>query len=129
MRLRLSLVFAAVSLALLVSRPARALDEMVNPRALGMGEALRGAASGGAGPLMNPSGMSLVRTYSVEGLSLRLGAHRSLLPRIDRRLDVGAQGRGRALLHVPHRQSGRAGVGARPRGRVCPVVAVRRAPD
>jgi hypothetical protein len=38
-----------------------------NVRALGMGGALRAAATGDAGPLLNPSGMSLVRGYVAEG--------------------------------------------------------------
>jgi hypothetical protein len=36
-------------------------------RALGMGGAGRGAASGTVGPTLNPSGISLVRSYVVEG--------------------------------------------------------------
>jgi len=35
-------------------------------RALGMGGGLRGAATGGTGPLQNPSGMSLVQSYNLE---------------------------------------------------------------
>jgi hypothetical protein len=38
----------------------------MDTRALGMGEAMRAAAAGGAGPVLNPSGMSLAQTYSVE---------------------------------------------------------------
>jgi hypothetical protein len=36
-------------------------------RPLGMGGAMRAAATGDAGPLLNPSGISLIRTYQVEG--------------------------------------------------------------
>lgn len=36
-------------------------------RALGMGGALRGAATGDAGPTLNPSGMALIRGYVAEG--------------------------------------------------------------
>jgi hypothetical protein len=68
-------LLAAVALGLILlgavpglgARPARAAaDQLYNTRALGMGGALRGAAAGGAGPLMNPSGMSLVQSYTVE---------------------------------------------------------------
>jgi len=53
------------------ARPARAaVDQMSNTRALGMGGALRAAAAGGAGPLLNPSGMSLAQSYSVEAAYL-----------------------------------------------------------
>jgi len=50
-----------------LARPARAaVDQLYNTRALGMGGAMRGAAAGGAGPLMNPSGMTLAQSYTVE---------------------------------------------------------------
>jgi hypothetical protein len=38
----------------------------VGTRSLGMGETLRGAATSGTGPLLNPSGMSLTQQYNVE---------------------------------------------------------------
>jgi len=41
-------------------------ESFVGTRALGMGGGLRGAATGGSGPLQNPSGMSLLRTYNIE---------------------------------------------------------------
>lgn len=40
--------------------------DRVGTRALGMGGALRGAATGDAGPMLNPSGMALARAYAVE---------------------------------------------------------------
>jgi hypothetical protein len=47
---------------------ARAGDlQVVPPRSLGMGGTLRGAASGGGAIMLNPSGMSLARSYVVEG--------------------------------------------------------------
>jgi hypothetical protein len=48
--------------------PARAGDlQVVPPRSLGMGGSLRGAAAGGGAIMLNPSGMSLARSYVVEG--------------------------------------------------------------
>jgi hypothetical protein len=41
--------------------------EVVPTRAQGMGGALRGAAAGTSAPALNPSGISLVRSYVVEG--------------------------------------------------------------
>jgi hypothetical protein len=62
-----------ISLAALVSVvafaiPARAQNDFVPTRALGMGEAQRATATGASGPLMNPAGMSLVRQYVIEGM-------------------------------------------------------------
>ena len=39
----------------------------LTPRALGTGGAMRGFAAGDSGPQLNPSGISLLRSYSVEG--------------------------------------------------------------
>jgi hypothetical protein len=50
----------------LVSAPAQAFEGFVGTRALGMGGASRAAAASGTGPLLNPSGMSLLDTYNVE---------------------------------------------------------------
>jgi hypothetical protein len=41
-------------------------ESFMGTRALGMGGGLRAAATGGTGPLQNPSGMSLVQAYNVE---------------------------------------------------------------
>ena len=62
-----------ISLAALVSVvafaiPARAQNDFVPTRALGMGEAQRATATGASGPLRNPAGMSLVRQYVIEGM-------------------------------------------------------------
>src|SRR6266545_4900207 len=40
--------------------------DVVTPRALGMGGALRGSATGDAATVLNPSGMSLLRSYAIE---------------------------------------------------------------
>jgi hypothetical protein len=50
----------------LLSARADAFEPFSGTRALGMGGALRGAATGGAGPVLNPSGMSLIQSYNVE---------------------------------------------------------------
>jgi hypothetical protein len=55
------------SLLALVAAPARAFEEYQETRVLGMGGASRAFAIGGAGPLLNPSGMSLAKSYTVEG--------------------------------------------------------------
>lgn len=41
-------------------------ESFVGTRALGMGGGIRAAATGGTGPLQNPSGMSLMQSYNVE---------------------------------------------------------------
>ena len=56
----------AGSMALLATSPASATEGFVGMRSLGMGETLRGAATSGEGPLLNPSGMSLSQQYNVE---------------------------------------------------------------
>ena len=56
-----------VSLLALLSAPAAAFDEFPGIRPLGMGGASRAWAVGDAGPLLNPSGMSLLKNYTVEG--------------------------------------------------------------
>ena len=47
------------SLGVLAPWPASAAEGFVATRSLGMGETLRGAATAGTGPLLNPSGMTL----------------------------------------------------------------------
>jgi hypothetical protein len=47
--------------------PAQAAElDVRSPRSLGMGESLRGAAAGSAALFLNPSGMSLTRSYVIE---------------------------------------------------------------
>jgi hypothetical protein len=58
---------AAAFLALFGAAPARAFEGYVGARPLGMGEGSRAWATGDAGPLLNPSGMSLLKTYTVDG--------------------------------------------------------------
>lgn len=58
-------------LALFVAAaPGRALaiDDLLTPRSIGVGEALRADASGALGPLLNPSGMALSRSYTIEAM-------------------------------------------------------------
>lgn len=64
-RLPVSLLLSGV-IAFGLARPAAAAEH-VGTRPLGMGGAQRAAASGGAGFLLNPSGISLSRAYIVEG--------------------------------------------------------------
>lgn len=66
--LRLKIAFAAGVLSFCTSAVVLAAPPTyVGVRSLGMGGALRAAASGDAGPMLNPSGMSLARTYVLEG--------------------------------------------------------------
>jgi hypothetical protein len=62
------LTWIAAALALAAAPAARAGDlQVVPPRSLGMGGSLRGSAAGGGAIMLNPSGMSLSRSYVVEG--------------------------------------------------------------
>jgi hypothetical protein len=64
---RLLLLGAPLLGSLLAPGTARAGDpDALPPRVLGMGGALRAAATGDAGPLLNPSGISLLRSYALE---------------------------------------------------------------
>jgi hypothetical protein len=66
MRFALATLSCAVAIAL--ASPARAADpRMPGTRALGMAGALRGAATGDSALTLNPSGMSLMRAYVIEG--------------------------------------------------------------
>jgi hypothetical protein len=62
----LSLLLVAIA-ALAIPATARAYEEFPGTRVLGMGGASRAFAIGDAGPMLNPSGMSLVKTYNIEG--------------------------------------------------------------
>lgn len=60
------------------SSTALAFEEFVGTRTLGTGSASRAWAVGNAGPLLNPSGMSLVKEYTVEagyGYTNRVPGH------------------------------------------------------
>jgi hypothetical protein len=65
----LSAWLATALLALAATAPLARAGELpvVPPRSLGMGGSLRGAAAGGGAIMLNPSGMSLSRSYVVEG--------------------------------------------------------------
>ncbi len=69
-KLRFASLALAVGVATVVLAPAAARAQpggWMGTRALGMGGALRSAATGDAGPTINPSGMSLIRAYTAEG--------------------------------------------------------------
>lgn len=55
------------------------MDDFTGTRAIGMGDAVRGFAIGDSGPMLNPSGMSLVKNFQAlegsYGFSRRLSAH------------------------------------------------------
>lgn len=63
----LSVAVALFSLSLL-ARPAAAADDMLTPRSIAMGDSLRADASGALGPLLNPAGMTLRRSYTLEAM-------------------------------------------------------------
>jgi hypothetical protein len=60
-------VVALVSALALASATAHAQEDLPGARAIGMGEAVRATATGAEAPLFNPSGMSLVKQYVIEG--------------------------------------------------------------
>jgi len=62
----LSLPLVALA-ALVFPATAAAYEEFPGTRVLGMGGASRAFAIGDAGPMLNPSGMALVKTYNLEG--------------------------------------------------------------
>jgi hypothetical protein len=57
----------AIAVASAAPKSASALEGYSGTRVMGMGGASRAWAIGGAGPLLNPSGMALMKTYTVEG--------------------------------------------------------------
>jgi hypothetical protein len=59
-------VFVIVVISALVSGTARAFEEFEGTRASAMGGATRAYAVGDSGPLLNPSGMALTKSYNVE---------------------------------------------------------------
>ncbi len=61
----LALVAIAASVAL--GSPARAFEELTPTEALGMGGASRAWALADEGPLLNPSGMSITKAYTIDG--------------------------------------------------------------
>jgi hypothetical protein len=66
--MRGSVVIAVLAPLMLWASSARAQQDFVGVRALGMGEAERATATGSSGPLINPAGMSLIKQYVIEGM-------------------------------------------------------------
>jgi hypothetical protein len=62
-----TLLVSTLLLCLVVTPATATVPEFVGTRALGMGGAMRGSATGDAALNLNPSGMSLTRAYVVEG--------------------------------------------------------------
>jgi hypothetical protein len=89
-------VAIALGLVLLaVAGAAHAQADFVGVRALGMGEARRAIATGAEGVLLNPSGMSLIRGYTIEAIygfrveDLGHTAHVSIVDSITSRVAAG----------------------------------------
>ncbi|HVV48819.1 MAG TPA: hypothetical protein VHO06_04095 [Polyangia bacterium] len=61
------LLVIAVAAAAAWGTPARAFEAFTPTEALGTGEASRAWATSDAGPLLNPSGMSLTKAYTITG--------------------------------------------------------------
>jgi hypothetical protein len=66
--MRRPLTALVILLGVGLSSAAWAQADFVGVRALGQGEAMRATATGAEGPLLNPSGMSLVKQYSIEAM-------------------------------------------------------------
>lgn len=94
-RLPLALVAALALAAGLAARPAGAVEDMITPRSVAMGDSLRGDASGALGPLLNPAGMSLRRAYTLEAMygfkphGLESDIHLSIVDSTTSRLAAG----------------------------------------
>jgi hypothetical protein len=74
-------------------------------RPLGTGGAMRAIATGDAGPMLNPSGISLIRSYTVEGgyqYGKTLGSHDMRISAVD---STSAFNLGGALYYSYHRDS------------------------
>jgi hypothetical protein len=95
LRLRTALTLALLSLALSSAR-AWAFDDFTGTRAIGMGDSGRAYAVGDAGPMLNPSGMSLVKNFQVlEGsysYASRLHAHTLHASMVDNTSGFGIAG-------------------------------------
>jgi hypothetical protein len=83
-------------LLVLVSARASAMDDFSGTRTLGMGDASRAYAIGDSGPMLNPSGMSLIRNFQVlegsYGYSSRLHAHTLHASMVDNTSGFGIAG-------------------------------------
>ena len=64
---RSSPILLAILATVAFASTARAFEEFTPPEALGMGGAARAWATGDQGPLLNPSGMSLTKAYTLTG--------------------------------------------------------------
>ena len=96
----------------LAAAPAWAFDDFSTTRTTGMGEASRAYAVGNVGPVLNPSGMSLVKNFQVlEGsyaYSSRLRAHTLHASMVDNTSGFGIAGG----LYYNYRISDPPGVGS-----------------
>jgi hypothetical protein len=64
--LRIRRLCCAIALLTCGARSARAVEDLVTPRSLSMGNALRADATGALGPLINPAGMAMQKSYTIE---------------------------------------------------------------
>ena len=97
MRALRSVLFLAFVLALvLAAARARATDDFSGTRATGMGDATRGFAIGDSAPMVNPSGMSLLKNFQAlegsYGYSSRLHAHTLHASMVDNTSGFGVAG-------------------------------------
>jgi len=80
----------------LAAARARATDDFTGTRATGMGDATRAFAIGDSGPLLNPSGMSLLKNFQVlegtYGYSSRLHGHTLHASMVDNTSGFGVAG-------------------------------------
>jgi hypothetical protein len=93
------------------SSPAWAYDDYPGTRPLGMGGASRAWAVGDAGPLLNPSGMSLTKTFILEGsygYGRQLTEHFLHASAVDNTSPYGVAG---GLYYTYHSAEPRLGVG------------------
>lgn len=107
---------AALALALILpSARAWATDEFPGTRALGMGDTGRAFAVGDSGPMLNPSGMSLVKNFQVlegsYGYSSRLSAHTLHASMVDNTSGFGIAGGLYYNYHVAEPGGGLSGHG------------------
>ena len=107
---------AALALALLLpAARARAIDEFPGTRALGMADTGRAFAVGDSGPMLNPSGMSLVKNFQVlegsYGYSSRLSAHTLHASMVDNTSGFGIAGGLYYNYHVAEPPGGLSGHG------------------
>jgi len=102
---------AALAATLALAESARA-EGLLFPgaRPLGAGGAMRGVATGDAGPMLNPSGISLMRAYTVEAgyqYGRELGSHDARVSAVDSTSGLNLGG---ALFYGYHRAAPASGV-------------------